>query len=81
MTSVDSSEQIERLDPSLLQPVVTETDESKPSKLTEHPDFQLYEDQDKMIEVGIEMICKRFNILYDIVREHGHDLESDFRRV
>ena len=63
------------LDPSNLN--ILETDQSQPnieSKMTDHPDFQLYEDQDKMIEVGIEMICKRFNIIYDILKENGLDL-------
>ena len=34
-----------------------------------------------MIEAAIELISTRFNILYDIVKEHGHDLQPDFAKA
>ena len=32
-----------------------------------------------MIETGIETICRRFNVLFDLLKKHGHDLEPSFR--
>jgi len=32
-----------------------------------------------MIQNGIELICRRFNTLFDLIKKHGHDLEPSFR--
>ena len=26
------------------------------------------------------MVCKRFNVLFEIIKKHGHDLQPDFRK-
>ena len=51
------------------------------SQMESHADFALYEDQDKMIEAGIEMVSKRFNVLMDIIKENGLDLSEEFRKA
>ncbi len=50
------------------------------SKAASQKDYQLFEDQDKMIQMAIEMICTRFNQLFDILKQHGIDLQPDFRK-
>ena len=32
-----------------------------------------------MIQQGIELVCRRFNVIFDILREKGLNLEAEFR--
>ena len=42
-------------------------------------DFALYEEQDRLIEEGIRLICGKINQLFDIVLKNGLDLDHIFK--
>ena len=57
--------------------MVEEIDKKKQEE--EDDRLQLFEAQDKMIQDSIKVISLRFNVLLDLVRKHGLDVESGFR--
>ena len=36
-------------------------------------------EQDTLIQNGIELVCRRFNAVYDLLRQKALDLEPEFR--
>lgn len=40
-----------------------------------------YEEQDSLIQDGIELLCTQVNTLQEILKKHGLDLEFDFREL
>ena len=42
-------------------------------------DFDLYEEQDKLIEEGIRLICGKINQLFSVVLKNGLDLDPIFK--
>ena len=69
---------VEKLQEEMADPNATQA-KLEGQVLKEEEDYQLFAQQDTMIETGIEMICRRFVQLLNKLREKGIDLETEFR--
>ena len=52
----------------------------KPAQEYNKDSLVLYEEQDKLIQMSIELVCHRFISLFDIICKNGHNLETKFRQ-